>query len=85
MRSRGLAARPRTAASVCIPKNAAVLFSLVQGRLNSTRIVVTGDAPVAAVRLPARDYTRQDFRPSIRYTGERRRSSQGFADIFYDR
>ena len=78
----------RPASHGCIrlhPKNAAVLFSLVQGRMSSTRIVVTGDAPVAAVRLPSRDYTRPDFRPSIRYTGERRRSSQGFADIFYDR
>ena len=76
----------RPASHGCIrlhPKNAATLFSLVQSRFGSTRIVVTGDAPVAAVRLPARDYTRRESRRSLRYTGERRGSAQGFADVFY--
>ncbi|MGZ9059289.1 MAG: L,D-transpeptidase [Burkholderiaceae bacterium] len=78
----------RPASHGCIrrhPSNAAVLFALVQGRMSSTRIVVTGDAPMASARAPARySAGRTQYRPSPRYTVETRRSPRSFADVFDD-
>ncbi len=34
------------------PENAAILFALVERNMNSTRIVVTGESPNAAIRAP---------------------------------
>jgi hypothetical protein len=86
----------RPASHGCIrlhPQNAAVLFALVRSRVNDTRIVVTGDGPMAAARAPAKysaappkysSYRRHQVRPSVRYTYETRRSSRSFADVFND-
>lgn len=87
----------RPASHGCIrlhPSNAATLFALVQGRMSSTRIVVTGDGPMAA-RATTRSskYSRHETAPRVRYIEpaptvryiETRRTPRGFTEVFEDR
>jgi len=73
------------------PRNAAVLFSLVQEHRNSTRIVVTGERPSSMVRgeRPSRydNYNsynddEDDYRPRRSIRGNRARNHRDFEDIF---
>lgn len=67
----------RPASHGCIrlhPENAAVLFALVKGHMQDTRIVVTGEGPVPRVR--AREQDSQEM-PS--------RRRRNFEDIFSNR
>ncbi len=73
------------------PRNAAVLFSLVRGHMNSTQIVITGERPSRAMargeRLLRDNYyndDEDDYRPrrSIRSQRARYRHGRDFEDIF---
>ena len=86
----------RPASHGCIrlhPKNAAILFALVQQNVSNTRIVVTGDGYMPMVRERGDGYVSQvhyrsaprdvyDSRRPLRYEVESRRSRNNFADIF---
>jgi hypothetical protein len=75
------------------PKNAAILFGLVQEHRNDTRIVVTGDGYAPMVRERYDGYVSQvryrsaprdvyESRGPARYVVEGRRSRSNFADSF---
>jgi hypothetical protein len=84
----------RPASHGCIrlhPRNAAVLFSLVQENLGNTRIVVTGERPSRALPRSERrsryvdDDDDHDYRPRRSIRGERaryRRPRESFEEIF---
>ena len=69
----------RPASHGCIrlhPKNAAILFALVQAHMSETRIVVTGEGYAPML------YERGDgYAPQVRYRGEGRRA-RNFQSIF---
>jgi hypothetical protein len=70
----------RPASHGCIrlhPKNAAILFALVQQNVSNTRIVVTGEGYMPMVRERGEGYVTQ-----VRDRGESRRARNNFQSIF---
>ena len=62
----------RPASHGCIrlhPENAAVLFALVKGHMQDTRIVVTGEGPAPRVRAREQDFARNAQPPASKLRG----------------